>query len=84
MLLTAPLLGQTGNLWSKTDDFGAGQRARAVGFAINGRGYISCGLDTADQVRNDLWQFDPASATWTQKGKFTRDAQKKCCGFCYR
>ncbi len=66
-LTTAPIMAQMGNLWSKTDDFGAGQRSRAVGFSLNGRGYVSCGLDTADQVTNDLWQFDPASATWTQK-----------------
>ena len=81
MLLTAPLLGQTGNLWSKTDDFGAGQRARAVGFAINGRGYISCGLDTADQVRNDLWQFDPASATWTQKANLPGAPRRNAVAF---
>jgi len=81
LTLACPSFGQTGNLWSATDDFGAGQRERAVGFSLVGRGYVCAGIDTADQVRNDLWEYDPASATWTQKANMPGVGRRNAVSF---
>ena len=48
------------------------------GFAINGKGYV-CGAllttsyETGDYI-NDLWQFDPATVSWTKKTPFPDNA----------
>jgi N-acetylneuraminic acid mutarotase len=40
----------------------------AVGFAINGKGYITTGIrNSAPYYRNDLWEYDPVLDSWTQK-----------------
>lgn len=80
-MFACPSFGQTGNYWSATDDFGAGQRERAVGFSLRGKGYVSCGLDTADMVRNDLWEFDPATASWTQKANLPGAGRRNAVSF---
>ena len=81
LIICSPCFGQSGNLWSKTDDFSAGQRERAVGFSLRGRGYVSCGLDTANQVKNDLWEFDPATASWTQKANLPAVGRRNAVSF---
>lgn len=58
---------QTQNYWTKKKDFSGLKRERAVAFSINGKGYIGTGVDTADVVHKDLWEYDPTSDTWTQK-----------------
>lgn len=40
----------------------------ASGFAINGKGYVACGLSNSSDLRNELWEYDPNQNTWTQKG----------------
>ena len=45
-----------------------------VGFAINGKGYVcgsilTTGWNTGDYI-HDLWEFDPATQTWTKKAPF--------------
>ena len=81
LIFACPSFGQTGNYWSETDDFGGGQRERAVGFSLRGKGYVSCGLDTADMVRNDLWEYDPATASWTQKANMPGVGRRNAVGF---
>ncbi len=58
---------QTYNQWVKKADFGGLQRARAVGFSVGNTGYALGGVDTADQVHNDLWAYDPGTNTWSQR-----------------
>jgi N-acetylneuraminic acid mutarotase len=57
----------TANTWSQKNNFPTNMTARydAVGFAINGKGYISTGYNGG--WLKDLWQYDPGSDTWTQK-----------------
>lgn len=42
----------------------------ASGFAINGKGYVACGLSNSSDLRNELWEYDPNQNTWTQKASF--------------
>lgn len=42
------------NTWIRVADFGGIQRRHAVGFSINGKGYIGTGSGS-----KDFWEFDP-------------------------
>ncbi|MDQ3109377.1 MAG: T9SS type A sorting domain-containing protein [Bacteroidota bacterium] len=42
----------------------------ATGFAVNGQGYIVCGKIGASYYSNEVWQFNPATNSWTQKTNF--------------
>ncbi|GAB4133692.1 MAG: hypothetical protein Fur0041_06180 [Bacteroidia bacterium] len=78
-LIPAALLAQ--NQWTKKAAVGGFKRSRAVGFAIGNRGYIACGEDTADQMMNDMWEYDPGSDTWSQKATFPGFGRRDACGF---
>jgi len=47
-------------------------RGFAVGFAVNGKGYVGLGTDGiyAPVVLADLWEYDPASDTWASKANY--------------
>lgn len=47
--------------------FGGGARYGAVGFSLNGYGYVTCGCNMNQNYLKDLWQLDPSTNTWTQK-----------------
>ncbi len=51
-------------------------RTLAVGFSIGNKGYVGLGYDGSGKLilKNDLWQFDPATTTWTQKANFIGNA----------
>lgn len=57
------------DVWTKIPDFPAsgGGRSGALGFAIGNKGYTGMGLDKNKNYYKDLWEYDPASKTWTQK-----------------
>lgn len=57
---------QSQNVWDSIADFGGGQRQRAVSFGLNGKGYVGTGLDTAEVVHNDMWEYNPKNDTWSQ------------------
>jgi hypothetical protein len=44
-------------------------RNSAVGFSVNGEGYITTGYDGYNML-NDTWQFDPPSNSWTSKAAY--------------
>ncbi|MEO8148204.1 MAG: kelch repeat-containing protein [Bacteroidia bacterium] len=44
---------------------GGMKKELATSFSANGKGYVSCGLNSISS--NDLWEFDPVANTWTQK-----------------
>lgn len=48
--------------------FPAGGRASACACALNGKGYVLGGRDTKGIYHNDLWQYDPATDSWTSLG----------------
>lgn len=67
LLLSNIGFSQTQNYWTKKKDFTGLKRERAIAFSINGKGYIGTGVDTADVVHKDLWEYNPTLNTWTQK-----------------
>jgi hypothetical protein len=56
------------NIWTQKADFGGTARYAAVGFSINGKGYIGTGNDGVNE--NDFWEYDTTSDSWTQKAFF--------------
>lgn len=43
-------------------------RAAACATTLNGKAYVFAGRDSEGKRRNELWQYDPASDTWTNLG----------------
>ena len=60
------LNAQTMNFWTKKSDFTGLKRTRAVSFTVDDYAYVGTGVDTAEQVQNDFWKYDPILDTWTQ------------------
>jgi N-acetylneuraminic acid mutarotase len=60
-----------GDKWVRMPPFPGSSRTGAMGFTIDGYGYICAGLDYVPGFPfvylTDLWQFDPGSLTWTSK-----------------
>lgn len=82
MSLFFPLLlsGQF-NTWTKKNDFIAGKRERAVAFSIGDFAYVSTGVDTAETLLKDLWQYDPQLDSWTQKADLPGAARRDAVAF---
>ena len=60
------------NVWTRKADFGGAARDAASAFAVNGKGYICMGKsgDYPFTYYKDLWEYDPATDTWTKKADF--------------
>ena len=67
--------------WTKVHSLDNGKRYEATSFAINGKGYITCGIDTNENCYNDLWQYDPAFDAWTQKANLPASYRRTAFGF---
>jgi len=63
-----PPVTQTG--WVKLKPFPGGKRSYGTAFTINGVAYVCSGINyTNSNITgyNDLWQYNPANDSWTQK-----------------
>lgn len=71
------------NTWTQRADFGGGKRFQAVGFALNGKGYVGLGLmqDTFLVLKQDMWEYDPEGDTWIQKNNFGGEARRQALAF---
>lgn len=74
-------VAQTNNFWTKKSDFGAFKRERAVGFELNGKGYLGTGIDTTETVRNDWWAYDATLDVWTQRANVPGSVRRNAVGF---
>jgi N-acetylneuraminic acid mutarotase len=61
--------GQSGNFWTQKASLPATPREQAVGFCINGKGYLGTGVNSGAYMR-DFWEYNPLADTWTQKQDF--------------
>lgn len=52
-------------------------RSSAVGFAINGKGYVALGRDAHGNTLKDCWEFDPVQNIWNIKDSFPGIARVK-------
>jgi len=66
LLFTAATPSFSQSAWSGRAPFAGGPRTSAVGFAINGYGYIATGFDSSS-FRRVMYQYDPTTDIWTQK-----------------
>ncbi|EAY24687.1 IPT/TIG domain-containing protein [Microscilla marina] len=72
-----------GGLWTKKKDFGGGERMFSVGFSIGDKGYICLGRgeDRATTTKNDLWEYNATSDTWTQKANYSGGKRSSSIAF---
>ncbi|HZV12128.1 MAG TPA: kelch repeat-containing protein [Candidatus Kapabacteria bacterium] len=63
----------TGN-WTRKADFPGAGRNAAVGFALNGKGYIVGGEDNFSVNFTDVWSYDPVADKWTKASDAYPDA----------
>jgi gliding motility-associated-like protein len=66
---TLTLYSDTGNIWVRKPDFpaAAAVRTEGVSFSIGSKGYIGAGTCCGNVFHSDLWEYDEATETWSQK-----------------
>jgi N-acetylneuraminic acid mutarotase len=77
---------QASDTWSRKADFGGTPRQGATGFTIGTKGYIATGEDQFSSYatfpsRKDLWEWDQATDTWTQRADFGGTGRYHALGF---
>ncbi len=55
-------------------------RNGAVGFALNGKGYVGTGYDGTNYLR-DFWEYDPEANSWTQVADYPGDSCRYAVAF---
>lgn len=55
-------------------------RNGAVGFSINGKGYVGTGYDGTNYLK-DFWEYDPKANTWTQVADYPGDSCRYAVAF---
>jgi N-acetylneuraminic acid mutarotase len=69
------------NAWTRKADFGGTARETAVGFSIDGKGYIGTGDSGNGFPFSDFWEYDPSKDAWTRKADFGGGARHGAVGF---
>lgn len=78
---------QKNNTWTQKADFGGVPRGLAVGFSINGKGYVGTGefidyyVNGQTYSYKDFWEYDPSTNTWTKKADFAGGNRSYATGF---
>lgn len=68
------------NSWIQKANFPGGPRYAAVGFSINGKGYITLGANQASHY-NDLLEYNPATNQWSKKADFPENGKSDASVF---
>src|SRR3972149_7007617 len=61
------------NPWTQKATFGGPGRHRPFGFTVGNQAYVGGGWN-GSVMYFDMWQYDPASNTWTQKANVVGQA----------
>lgn len=67
--------------WVQKTSLPAQPRAAAVGFALNGFGYVGTGLDSTGTLLDDFWKYDASNDSWSQVASFAGTARKNAVAF---
>lgn len=78
---SATILFSQNGTWLRKADFRGSARLGAIGFSAGNKGYITGGMDTANLLKNDLWEFDPQANSWAQKASFPGNARQSAVVF---
>ena len=68
------------NEWALKANFGLLRRG-GTGFSIGNKGYFGTGFISSGNYRNDFWEYDLSSNTWTQKANFGGAVRYDATGF---
>lgn len=63
-----------GQQWTPKADFAGTPRYNAVGFSIDGKGFVGTGYD-GSQALNDFYSYDSNTDTWTRIADFPGEAR---------
>lgn len=55
------------------------ERSNASGFAMNGHGYIACGVNSG--TVNTVWQYDPIKDTWDERTSYEGNVRYDATAF---
>jgi N-acetylneuraminic acid mutarotase len=66
-------------VWIPKAELEDNPRANAIALPLNGKGYIIGGVTSS--ARSDVWEYDPAADTWTQKTAFEGAPRSYPMGF---
>ncbi|MFD2966643.1 Kelch repeat-containing protein [Sphingobacterium bambusae] len=69
-----------GSTWTDITDFPGEARQMAVGFSINGKGYVGTG-STGSEDLDDFYSYDPATKVWTAIAPFPGRARYGAVAF---
>jgi N-acetylneuraminic acid mutarotase len=72
------------NSWVQKANASPVSRAEAVGFSLNGKGYIGTGFQRNNfqgTRLKDFWEYDPVANTFTQKADFGGTPRENAAGF---
>lgn len=61
-------------------EFPGDARTGAVGFTIDGKGYVGTGYNGSDELL-DFYEYDPETDSWSQKADFIGSARYSAIGF---
>jgi len=71
--------------WTRRADLPAAGRYRAVGFSLDGKGYLGTGIQSASPGRavvlRDMWEYDPSTNAWTRLSDFSGPARGAAVSF---
>ncbi len=56
--------------WKKLKKFPGRNRTLSFYFTINDREYVGGGLDSAEHLLKDFWEYNASTDSWTQKSDF--------------
>ncbi|MEO5646878.1 MAG: MopE-related protein, partial [Chitinophagaceae bacterium] len=70
------------NVWTRKADLPSDVRERAMGFSLNGKGYVGGGIiSSSNTLLSDFWEFDPSQNSWTRKADIGGGARHFGVGF---
>lgn len=71
------------NTWTQKTNFTGTARWQATSFSVGSKGYVGLGNNpiVAPYFFDDLWEYDPATDTWTQKANFPPGDRNTAVGF---
>lgn len=77
----AKLFSQSPDSWQQRASFPGTPRQEAACFAVGGKGYIITGSDSAGNLLNDGWSYDPVADAWTVLAPFPGGSRRGAVGF---